>query len=250
VRRFFRTPKGLLTIALAILTVLAAPHEGLARVLPGLTAALAAAMLVDAPILRLRGGHWEFPSGAMLTGWIVALVLSPHEAWWLAPVTSILAVISKYLFRYRTANVFNPAALALVVTFYVFDTGQSWWGALPEITPDLHGHDVCRRPGARGGDLHRAGPACRAVLRVLHPDRSANVTDQARRPGDLRRDHRHRQLRRVRVARRRTFSPGRRTRRESVGTRAPGSRTARLIGVARGLFHPGPRNNSLREAAA
>jgi Na+-translocating ferredoxin:NAD+ oxidoreductase RnfD subunit len=135
VGRFFRTPKGLLTIALAILTALAAPHEGIARVLPGLVAALAAAMAVDAPILRLRGGHWEFPSGAMLTGWIVALVLSPHEAWWLAPVTSILGVISKYLFRYRTANVFNPAALALVVTFYLFDTGQSWWGALPEITP-------------------------------------------------------------------------------------------------------------------
>jgi Na+-translocating ferredoxin:NAD+ oxidoreductase RnfD subunit len=33
--------------------------------------------------------------------------------------------------------VFNPAALALVVTFYLFDTGQSWWGALPEITPLL-----------------------------------------------------------------------------------------------------------------
>jgi Na+-translocating ferredoxin:NAD+ oxidoreductase RnfD subunit len=31
--------------------------------------------------------------------------------------------------------VFNPAALALVITFYMFDTGQSWWGALPEITP-------------------------------------------------------------------------------------------------------------------
>jgi len=133
--RFFRTPKGLLTIALAILTVLAAPHEGIARVVPGLSAALAAAMLVDLPILRLRGGRWEFPSGAMLTGWIVAPVLSPHEAWWIAPLTSVVGVVSKYMFRYRTANVFNPAALAMVVTFYVFDTGQSWWGALPEITP-------------------------------------------------------------------------------------------------------------------
>ena len=30
---------------------------------------------------------------------------------------------------------FNPAALGIVVTFYIFDTGQSWWGALPEIAP-------------------------------------------------------------------------------------------------------------------
>jgi len=37
--------------------------------------------------------------------------------------------------RVGSANVFNPAALALVATFYVFNTGQSWWGALPELTP-------------------------------------------------------------------------------------------------------------------
>ncbi len=43
------------------------------------------------------------------------------------------AVVSKYIFRSRTANVFNPAALAIIATFYVFHTGQSWWGALPEL---------------------------------------------------------------------------------------------------------------------
>jgi Na+-translocating ferredoxin:NAD+ oxidoreductase RnfD subunit len=47
----------------------------------------------------------------------------------------VIAVVSKYLARVRNANVFNPAALALVVTFYIFDTGQSWWGALPELPP-------------------------------------------------------------------------------------------------------------------
>ena len=48
-------------------------------------------------------------------------------------VTSAVGVLSKYIIRTRSANVFNPAALALVATFYVFDTGQSWWGALPEL---------------------------------------------------------------------------------------------------------------------
>jgi hypothetical protein len=42
-------------------------------------------------------------------------------------------VASKYVVRTRTANVFNPAALALVATFYLFDTAQNWWGALPEL---------------------------------------------------------------------------------------------------------------------
>jgi Na+-translocating ferredoxin:NAD+ oxidoreductase RnfD subunit len=48
-------------------------------------------------------------------------------------VTSVVGVASKYVARVGNANVFNPAALALVATFYVFDTGQSWWGALPEL---------------------------------------------------------------------------------------------------------------------
>ena len=52
-----------------------------------------------------------------------------------AASTCVVAVASKYAFRTRTANIFNPAALALVAMFYVFDSGQSWWGALPELPP-------------------------------------------------------------------------------------------------------------------
>ena len=133
--RFFRTPKGLLTIILVMLTALAAPGEGLRVVAPGLVAAVIAAVLVDLPILRWRGGAWEFPSGAILTGFIVAMVLSAQEPWYVTASTSAIAVASKYLFRIRSANVFNPAAFAIVATFYVFHTGQSWWGALAELPP-------------------------------------------------------------------------------------------------------------------
>ena len=63
------------------------------------------------------------------------MVLTPHEPWYVAACTSAIAIASKYIVRTRSANVFNPAALALVATFYVFNTGQSWWGALPEIAP-------------------------------------------------------------------------------------------------------------------
>jgi Na+-translocating ferredoxin:NAD+ oxidoreductase RnfD subunit len=133
--RFFRTPKGLLIVVLAILTGLAALGQGIATVAPGLGGAIVVAALIDAPILRLREGEWVFPDGAMLTGWIVALILSPHQPWYVAAVTAAVGVASKYAARVGTANVFNPAALALVATFYVFDTAQNWWGALPEIAP-------------------------------------------------------------------------------------------------------------------
>jgi Na+-translocating ferredoxin:NAD+ oxidoreductase RnfD subunit len=134
-KQFFKTPKGLLIIILLILTVIAAPGEGWRTVAVGMGAAALAAGLVDLFILRARKKVWEFPSGAVLTAMIVTMVLRAQEPWYVPAATSVVAVVSKYLFRTRTANVFNPAALAVVVMFYVFHMGQSWWGALPEVTP-------------------------------------------------------------------------------------------------------------------
>jgi Na+-translocating ferredoxin:NAD+ oxidoreductase RnfD subunit len=134
-RRFIRTPKGIALIELVVLALLATAGKRLTLVAPGLAAAAGAAMLVDAPLLRIRKGRWTFPSGALITGLIVAMILTPQEPWYVGAVTAAVGVMSKYLFRARTANVFNPAALALVATFYLFNTGQSWWGALAEITP-------------------------------------------------------------------------------------------------------------------
>lgn len=134
-KRFFKTPKGLLTIILVALIAIAAPHEGVRVVMPGLIGAVIAAGLVDLAILRARRKIWEFPSGAVLTALIVAMVLRAQEPWYVTTITSVAAVLSKYIFRSRTANVFNPAALAIVASFYVFHTSQSWWGALPEMPP-------------------------------------------------------------------------------------------------------------------
>lgn len=129
-RRYFRTPKGLLVALLALVTVVAAISEGPRLVAPGLAAAVITAMLVDAPLLRWRDGEWLFPDGSLLTGLIVAMILSPYGPWWIAAVTSAIAIASKYLLRAGDANIFNPAALALVIAFYAFGAGHSWWGAL------------------------------------------------------------------------------------------------------------------------
>lgn len=131
-KRFFKTPKGILTLIFAVLVLLAGPHEGWAQIAPGLGAAMLAAGAVDLVILRIRQARWEFPSGAILTAMIVAMVLSPFVAWWVPAVTSVVAVASKYVLRYRSANIFNPAALGVVLAYYAFGSGESWWGALPD----------------------------------------------------------------------------------------------------------------------
>ena len=141
-KNFFKTPKGLLIIILTILVLMAAPHEGIRTVAPGLLSAIFIAGMVDAVIIRARKkaapnakNVWEFPSGAVLTAMIVAMVLRAQEPWYVTTITSVVAVLSKYILRSRSANVFNPAALAIILSFYVFHTGQGWWGALPEISP-------------------------------------------------------------------------------------------------------------------
>lgn len=135
VGRFLRTPKGqlllvLLLLALPAMVVAGFPLAGLTL----LSAAFTAAVL-DAAILRARKGRWSFPSGALLTGMLVGMIVAVREPWWVAAGTSAIAVGSKYVVRGRTANVFNPAAVALVIAFYVFDASQSWWGALPDAHP-------------------------------------------------------------------------------------------------------------------
>ncbi|MET0293100.1 MAG: RnfABCDGE type electron transport complex subunit D [Steroidobacteraceae bacterium] len=132
---FFKTPKGLLTLLLALLAAIAAPGEGSEAVALNLGAAVLAAGVLDLVILRIRNGGWEFPSGAVLTALIVTMVIRAQEPWTIPVLTSIVAVLSKYVFRTRQANVFNPAAFALVLMFYVMPHGQSWWGALPEVSP-------------------------------------------------------------------------------------------------------------------
>lgn len=132
-QRFFKTPKGLTIAVLGALTTVAALGPGVRAVAPGVLVGVLAAMLADTPILRVREGRWTFPDGALLTGLIVAVILSPQEPWYVTAITSVVGVVSKYAIRATSANVFNPAAFALVATFYVFDTGQSWWGAVPEL---------------------------------------------------------------------------------------------------------------------
>jgi Na+-translocating ferredoxin:NAD+ oxidoreductase RnfD subunit len=132
---FLRTPKGLLTLLLTLLTVIAAPGEGGRVVALNMGAAVLAAGLLDLVILRMRNGGWEYPSGAVLTAMIVAMVVRAQEPWHVVAIASVVAVLSKYVLRTRQANVFNPAAFALVLMFYVLPHGQSWWGALPDVSP-------------------------------------------------------------------------------------------------------------------
>lgn len=138
-RRFLQRPKGILIVLLVGLAAIAAMTAGPALVAPGLLAALATAFVLDGVLLRWKTGKWTFPDGAILTALIVAMILSQHESWRIAAATTAFGVLSKYLLRTKAANILNPAAAALLVNYFVFHSGQSWWGALSESELPLVG---------------------------------------------------------------------------------------------------------------
>jgi Na+-translocating ferredoxin:NAD+ oxidoreductase RnfD subunit len=131
--RFWRTPKGTLLLVFVPLLGIAIAGQGPRTVLPGLVGAVLAACLVELAVTRFLGAQWEVPTSALITGLIVAMVLSPHQSAVVAIVASVIAIGSKYVLRTRREHIFNPAAFALVAVILIFGADESWWGALADL---------------------------------------------------------------------------------------------------------------------
>ena len=129
--RFVRTPKGTLLLILVGFSALGMVGTHWLA-LPGVLAAVIGAAVADLAAARLRHTpRAVFPSGALISGLLVALVLAPQTSPYVLLLVAVVAVALKHALRTRWSNIFNPATLALIVCGLVFRSGQSWWGALP-----------------------------------------------------------------------------------------------------------------------
>jgi hypothetical protein len=127
--RFLRTPKGYVLVCLLALAVLAAPSVDAPRAWSAVGVAVLAGTLTDLLLTGLLRRTLAVPSGAVLTGLIVALVLTPQQALWIPAATAAIAIASKHLLRTTRVHVFNPAAVGLVAAVPLFDAGETWWGS-------------------------------------------------------------------------------------------------------------------------
>src|ERR1035437_1058675 len=70
------------------------------------------------------------PESPLTTGLILALIITPafttHNLVFL-PAAGGLAMASKYLLVIRKQNIFNPAAIAVVLTAFGAGDAASWW---------------------------------------------------------------------------------------------------------------------------
>ncbi|MBV8085362.1 MAG: RnfABCDGE type electron transport complex subunit D [Chloroflexi bacterium] len=126
--RYFRTPKGLLLLVLAVLTAVAYPVDGFAAVVRMLAAG---AMAAGVDLLFMsRRNKIELPDSALLTGFITAMVMSQTAPLYAPMLAAGVAIASKHLIRTASGHIFNPAALGLLVTALLLSSEQSWWGGL------------------------------------------------------------------------------------------------------------------------
>jgi Na+-translocating ferredoxin:NAD+ oxidoreductase RnfD subunit len=127
---FLNTPKGYLLAVLLMLTVAASFHADALAGWRNVLVAVAVAVLIDVGFALWQERNRIFPDGAVLTGLLVALVLSGSVAWYLVGLTSAIAVLSKHLLKIKRKPIFNPAALGLAAAILLGGTEQSWWGGL------------------------------------------------------------------------------------------------------------------------
>src|SRR5579864_9538783 len=134
---FLRTPKGQLLCIFGVLLLLAAPFDGGLAVLPNVLIASLAACGLDVAYTYWESRRWILPSSALLSGLIVAFILGPQEPWIVVAWVAGFSSVSKHLFANQREHIFNPAALALVLSVPLFSSGQSWWGALGDAPGPL-----------------------------------------------------------------------------------------------------------------
>lgn len=74
----------------------------------------------------------------LITALILTLIVGPHTLlahWVVSGSIAIIAMASKYLLAWHAKHIFNPAALAVVISAILFSQGASWWIGTPLLLP-------------------------------------------------------------------------------------------------------------------
>lgn len=91
-----------------------------------LIAAPLAACVVDIAVTYARTRRKIKPLTAIISGLIIALIL-PLSPLHIVAFAAASAMILKHAIRWKGRNVFNPAALGLLITSLLFGIDTAWW---------------------------------------------------------------------------------------------------------------------------
>ncbi len=69
----------------------------------------------------------KIPFSGMITGLIIGVVAPINAPLLAILVAGIAAILSKFLIKVKSSNVFNPAAFGMLIGLGLFSIGDSWW---------------------------------------------------------------------------------------------------------------------------
>ncbi len=112
--------KSFLISSLVALTIIAMYVHGFRDVAPQAVIAAATACGLDVALRSRLTGVTAVPTGALISGLIVALLLPEGQPWYVPLGAASTAIASKHLLRRRGGNIFNPAAVGIAVSVLLF----------------------------------------------------------------------------------------------------------------------------------
>lgn len=130
--KWLRTPKGYVTMALVTYLVIASIASKTIMGIINSLIAVGTALAVDFIYCKVTNRK-SSRDGTVITGLIISLILSVTTPWAIVAGTSGIAILSKHLLVYKKKPIFNPAAFGLLLSIFIFHTGQSWWGAFGDL---------------------------------------------------------------------------------------------------------------------
>lgn len=109
---------------IAVTSVIAGASHAISHII----AAVVVAAVLDYGIIRFLKQKNYFPKSAVITGFLVALVMEPSNLLY-AAAASVIAILSKHIIVYDNRHAFNPASFGLVASTLVFNASDSWWAS-------------------------------------------------------------------------------------------------------------------------
>ena len=117
--------------AVGLLSALAAISSYILHVFPfPLMFAVVVAALIEILIRKYYLKHkFKIPFSGIITGLIIGSVAPINAPLVLVLIAAAIAIASKFFIQFKGSNIFNPAALGLIVALAIFGLGDEWWAA-------------------------------------------------------------------------------------------------------------------------
>jgi Na+-translocating ferredoxin:NAD+ oxidoreductase RnfD subunit len=117
-------------VTIALLLALAAFGAYSLGIVPvALAVAVIACVAVEFALVKVGGHRFRFPLSAVITGLIIGSVAPINASLLLVIVAALIAELTKFFLKAKARNVFNPAAVGLLVALVAFGAGDEWWAA-------------------------------------------------------------------------------------------------------------------------